>query len=357
MMTVPTRSDIIQQIRGEGQRLAAVLPIHYPRALLRAYGFHPMEVWGPPGLTEAHEETHFQEYVCSLVRDAVIFLRSEAGQQVDCILVPHTCDSLQGTGTVMQNFLRPRQPVMTLYHPRNRGSAGLEFLTHELERLSDSLREVSDVEPTDATLLGLIEEENQADEWLGRLCLHRSDFGLCDREFYSLVRAREYLPAKDFIHLAQSVPRSEQAPRGVKLMISGILPEPMELFEHINEFGGSVVADDLACGSRRVYAANQETDPLRNMAVQLLSAPPDPSFGCAVDVRNAYLIERMESTGARGMLFYEVKFCEPESFYLPQTRDALTEAGYPMLHVEVELENKISGQILTRLNTFLEVLQ
>lgn len=338
-------------------RLAAVLPIHYPRALLRAYGFHPMEVWGPPGVTAREEETHFQEYVCSLVRDAAIFLSSEVGQQVDCILIPHTCDSLQGMGTVMQGFVRPDQPVMTLYHPRNRGERGLDFLTDELEHLAEALRKISDADPTDSTFHRLIEEENKADECLAALCLHRADYDLKDRDFFTLVRAREYLPPAIFTEIAKGIAKTESPPEGVKLMMSGILPEPMEIFDYINEQGGVVVADDLACVSRRVYAPSSEADPFRNMAETLLSAPPDPSFGCSVDDRNTYLKGRMKDSNAKGMLVYGVKFCEPESFYLPQTRDSLSEAGYPMLHVEVEVETKISGQILTRLSTFLEVLR
>src|SRR4030066_313196 len=48
-LPLPTRRRVIAEARDRGRRVVAVLPYHYPRALLRAFGFHPVELWGPPG--------------------------------------------------------------------------------------------------------------------------------------------------------------------------------------------------------------------------------------------------------------------------------------------------------------------
>ena len=42
---LPSRRDVIERTRQRGGRAMAVLPYHYPRALLRAHGFHPVELW------------------------------------------------------------------------------------------------------------------------------------------------------------------------------------------------------------------------------------------------------------------------------------------------------------------------
>ncbi len=42
------RTSVIKDIKNRGGSVAAVLPIHYPRALLRAFDIYPIEVWGPP---------------------------------------------------------------------------------------------------------------------------------------------------------------------------------------------------------------------------------------------------------------------------------------------------------------------
>ena len=356
-MQVPTRQEVIEQVRQAGNRIAAVLPIHYPRALLRAYGFHPIEVWGPPGAGEARDDGHFQDYTCAVVQHATRFLTEGAGRQVDCILIPHTCDALQGMASVFQDFIQPPQPVLTVYHPRARRDADLEFLTRELERLGEKLGAISGRAPTEADLDAAIRAEDAADAAFADLQRNRAQVAATDREFYTCLRAREYLTAEAFVELAGGLPRGEPPTDGVALMLGGIVPEPMTLFDHITSLGARIVADDLACCGRRVYTLPDDPDPFRRMAGHLMSMPHDPTLGMPIEPRNAFLIEEMRRSGARGMLVYDVKFCEPELFYLPLLTKAFKAEGWPVLHVEVELGTTIPQQVLNRIDAFVEVLQ
>ena len=131
----------------------------------------------------------------------------------------------------------------------------------------------------------------------------------------------------------------------------------MEVFDQINSVGGRIVADDLACGYRRVYPPVADGPPLERLARALLGAPPDPTRGSPIAERAAALTRRMRETGAKGLLVYDVKFCEPELFDLPRLRAHLAAAGFPMLHVEHELTPAVSQQTLTRVEAFLETLQ
>ncbi len=54
---IPSRGEVIASHREAGGKVAAVLPVHNPRALLRAFNLLPVEVWGPPGMdTTAGDE-------------------------------------------------------------------------------------------------------------------------------------------------------------------------------------------------------------------------------------------------------------------------------------------------------------
>ena len=64
----------------------------------------------------------------------------------------------------------------------------------------------------------------------------------------------------------------------------------------------------------------------------------------------------MERSGARGLLVYDVKFCEPELFDLPMLRRHLQERGFPMLHVEMDLEKSLAQQTVTRIQAFVETI-
>jgi benzoyl-CoA reductase/2-hydroxyglutaryl-CoA dehydratase subunit BcrC/BadD/HgdB len=353
---LPSRREVIDRVHGAGRRVAAVLPYHYPRPLLRAHGFHPIELWGPPGVPRDEGGRHFQAYTCDIVTRATAFLLRGGLEGVDAMLIPHTCDALQGMGSVLGDFVRPALPVLTLYLPRGRRPADREFLAEELRRLGAALSIVSGALPGASDWAEAFAVEDAADRALADLYARRPRLAAGDRDFYTVVRAREYLPAEDFPALTASLQDGEP-PGGVRLMLSGIVADPLDLFDHLARLGARVVADDLAGGARRLYPAGPSGDPYERLAARLLSGPPDPTRGDPIADRARWLTAQMEASGARGLVVYDPKFCEPELFDLPRLRHHLGAAGYPVLHVEMELQGALSQQALTRLEAFVETLR
>jgi len=92
------------------------------------------------------------------------------------------------------------------------------------------------------------------------------------------------------------------------------------------------------------------------MAERLLDAPPDSTRGTPISERVRNLVARVAEVGARGVLIYGVKFCEPELFDLPAIRAGLQAQGVPVLDVEVELTRTLPAQVATRIEAFLEML-
>ncbi len=358
-VTIPRRSEVVRNHRQAGGAIAAVLPIHYPRALLRAFGFLPVEVWGPPQVDTSYGAAHLQPYVCSVVRNGLSFLRSGGLDVADLLVVPHACDALQGLGSILLDFIRPRQPVLPLYLPRGRRESDLDFLAEEFRAASQRLSEITGRVPSEAELLACIVREEEADRLLAELHRRRTELPMSDLAFYRLVRSREYLPAERFAGLAEEALAQAGDPRadGVPILLSGILPEPMALFEALEEMGGQVVADDLACCGRRLYPPGSDPDPFRRMAQRILNGPPDPTRGSPIEERLAHLLRLAEQSGARGAVFYDVKFCEPELFDLPDLRRELTKAGLPSVAIETDLNDPLSHQTLTRLEAFLEMVE
>jgi benzoyl-CoA reductase/2-hydroxyglutaryl-CoA dehydratase subunit BcrC/BadD/HgdB len=374
---IPRRSEIIRAQQDRGGLVAAVLPIHYSRALLRAFDVLPVEVWGPPNVDASYGAAHLQPYVCSLVRNALSFLRTGGLDVVDVIVVPHACDSLQGLGSILIDFVRPRQPVIPLYLPRGMRESDIQFLAEEFRSVYRQLEDITHRSPSNADLMASIEREEAADALLAQLHQRRPQLALTQTEFYRLVRAREYLPAETCSELARAVldgrPTDSQpddsssgdaAPtrnpplkgEGIPILLSGIVPEPMSLFESIAEMGGVIVADDLACCGRRLYPPGKSKDAFLRMAEGLLGGPPDPMRGSPIQERLDHLLRLTQASGARGVIFYDIKFCEPELYDLPDVRRGLQDAGIPSVTIEVDLNDPLSHQALTRIEAFLEMI-
>ncbi len=358
MIDLPRRTEVAQAFKQVGGSIAAVLPIHYPRALLRAFGVLPMEVWGPPNIDPTLGAAHVQAYVCSIVRNGLSFVHSDTAQIADLILVPHACDSLQGLGSLLLDFVQPEQPVLTLYLPRTANDAGIDFLANEFHALYRKLEPITGRSPSEGEILECVRREERADRALLELHSDRRHFALSDLDFYRLIRAREYLPAEDFLDLADEANayRSSGASNEIGVLISGIVPEPMETLEAINEYSGTIVADDLACTGRRVYPAGQSEDPFSRMAERMLGGPPDWALGSPIQSRMDHLMGEIERTDAQGVIFYGVKFCEPELFDLPLLRDGLEQNGIPTLAMEIDLNDPLSSESRMRLEAFFEML-
>lgn len=359
MLEIPRRSQVIAAYRQHGGGVAAVLPVHSPRGLLRAFNLLPVEVWGPPKANASLGSAHLQPYVCSIARNALGFLLSGGLEVVDAILVPHTCDSLQGLGSLLLDFIKPRQPVLTLYLPRGDPENAVPFLAEELRQLYEKLQALTGASPDEQELIDCIRREEAADRLLAELHRRRACLPLSLLNFYRLVRSREYLPAEDFSQLARSaldMCSPEPLHRAKPLLFSGILPEPMELLERIELLGGWIAADDFACCGRRCYPAGVSEEPFLRLAECMLSGPPDPLRGCEVRARREYLLQQAHTFGAVGIVFYLIKFCEPELFYIPLLRAELQQNGLRVLILESDLNDGLSQASLTRLQAFLEAL-
>ncbi len=357
-LNIPGRISTIRTFQKNGGRVAAVFPIHYPRALFRAFDILPVEVWGPPAVDTALGDARLQTYACDIVRRGLSYLLAGKLDLADLILVPHACDSLQGLGSLLTDFVRPQAPVLTLYLPRTDSASGQRYLAEELRGLRGRLAEITGRQPDDAMLLAAIKTEEAANAKLAELLSARRQIPLADRAFYELVRAREYLPAEDFVPFADQVlaSRQEKSPPSIPIVLSGIVPEPMEIFDIIAQAGGLVAADDLCSSGRRLYPPGQSNDPFERMAQGLLQGPVDSTRGCSIEDRLTRMLGLAEAAGARGVIFYLLKFCEPEQFYLPLLRKGLEKAGIRSVVVEGDLAGQPSHQVATRIEAFLETL-
>jgi benzoyl-CoA reductase/2-hydroxyglutaryl-CoA dehydratase subunit BcrC/BadD/HgdB len=355
---IPLRSEIVKEYKARGGLIAGILPIHYPRALFRAFDILPVEIWGPPKIDPTFGAAHLQPYVCSIVRNALSFIQTSTFGVVDLLLVPHACDSLQGLGSILLDFVRPDQPVVPLYLPRADRTVATGFLAQEFHALYRRLEEFSGRSPSDEDLMEAVLREEDADALLAELHGRHPESSLSDEEHYRVLRAREFLPAESFSVLARKMLAliGSDTRRGIPLFLSGILPEPMDLLPAISQLGGRVVADDLACCGRRLYPAGRSEDPIQRMAESLLGAPPDWSRGSPIQDRLQHLLYRIYKSGAKGVVFYNIKFCEPELFDLPGLRVGLQAEGIASVMVEVDINDPLSNQTLTRIEAFLEMI-
>lgn len=359
-----TRKEALARSHALGRRVVAVLPIHYPKALLTALDLHAVEIWGPPGPPAGPAAGRIQSYVCPLVRNALAFLATEKAEVADAVLVPHTCDSLQGLATLLADFGGWPKPVLTYLHPKGapRPSSRV-FAVAELRALAVKLEKVAGKNLAPERLRAAMAVHKRIDEAVSDLLSHRAHLSMPDSGFYELLRRGEYLWPED--HLAELASARESmalAPlrKGAPLLVTGYVPEPMAILNIISEAGAYIAADDYAAIGRRAGGygkVNPDSgDPFEALAESLFMGPPCPTRTADPDTRMTYLAGLAKRSGARGVIVHTVKFCEPELFDVPALRKTFAALKLPLLHLESELEAKLSEQASTRIEAFVEML-
>ena len=354
--------EIRRQREELGRKALAVLPIHYPKELLTALDILAVELWGPPGPPRSEEVGRVQAYVCAVVRNALAFLAGGHADAVDGVLFPHTCDSIQQLATLCTDLGGWTKSAFTFLHPRgaDRPSAR-RFVEAELRRLAGTLERFTGRPLTEERLAAALQLHREVDAARAALLDARARLPLDDTGLYRLLRGGEWRwPADHLRELEGALATLADRPvqRGVPVLVTGYVPEPAALLATLNGAGAFVAADDYAAVGRRVIRAAPPPgpDPWRTLVDRYFAAPPCPTRAADTATRMAHLGGLAERSGARGVVVHVMKFCEPELFDVPVIRETFAARGLPVLVLEGELEGALSGQAVTRLEAFGELL-
>jgi len=356
------RLQVIHAHRSRGHKVLAVLPIHYPKEILTAFDILAVELWGPPGPPRGPDAGRIQSSVCAIVRNALAFISAGGVDAVDGLLFPHTCDSIQGLATVVRDFGSWSGPVFQFIHARgeDRPSAR-RFVEAELKSLAAELATFTGRSLDGERLRDAIRIHRNIDRLRATLLDQRSRLAMTDPELYRLLRQGEFLwPADHLAELEAAAAGLAPAPvqQGLPLLVSGIVPEPMSVLDALAGAGAWIAADDYAAVGRRVTRHHPTSldDPFATLVDLYFAAPPCPTRQSNQTARADRLEQLLDASGALGALLHTVKFCEPELFDLPVLRRRLLERGVPVLQLETELERELSGQAVTRIEAFVEML-
>ncbi len=357
----PSRSAYLERQKNEfGRHLFGVFPAHYPREILWAMNALPVEIWDPP-LTGSQAGAHLQPYICSVVRLGLELVLQGRGRILDGFLFPHTCDSIQNLASIVYDYLGLKKPCYFFYHPKApyRPSARDYYrdqVRSLVRRLEQQLGPLDPQRLAESVALGQEIGAVQREIYALRAA---GDLRASNAAFYQVLRQGEFLHPDDYLPLLQDFLAEESGPAGPgpAVVLSGVLPNPREVLGVLDEAGVRVAEDDLLnCGRRLPGPAAAATDPYEALAESYFAMPPCSTKDSPTAERLDGLVRRIEASGARGVIFWMVRFCEPELFDLPQLREALKDRGVATLVIDVEVNQGLSGQLRTRIEAFAELI-
>jgi benzoyl-CoA reductase/2-hydroxyglutaryl-CoA dehydratase subunit BcrC/BadD/HgdB len=351
---------IREQKERYGRRVFGVFPAQYPREILWAWNILPVEIWDPP-LEPVQANAHLQPYICSVVREGLELILQGHCDDLDGFLFPHTCDSIQNLASIVKDYLGLEKPCYFFYHPKApyRPSSRAYYL-EQLKGLASFLEKRWGPVGSDE-LEKRVKQGQQLASLMKEAYDSRAEGALraTNEEFYRVIRQGEFLHPDDFLPLLHEFLETSRggSRSGPAVILSGVLPNPTEVLRQLDELGVAVAEDDLLNCSRRLVCPPVVSDgPFESLADSYFLMPPCTTRDSPVQERLDYLLEKVERTHARGVIFWTVKFCEPELFDVPQLVEELKRRGLATLVVDTEINQGLSGQLGTRVEAFVEMM-
>lgn len=341
-------------------RCIAWLCSYTPEELILAAGLESRRILGRIGAT-AVADACLHPNLCAYVR-ACLSQVMENSSEIDGVVGVDSCDAMRRLLDVWRHKLSPGFfHVLALPHMWE--AKAIEYFEAGLGRLVRALSEYVGREITEDDLRRGIGLMNQTRELLERLdSLRRTSSSPTGEEFYRIVLRAMTSPKEEFNtglgeRLRELESQAKENKDSIRIMLSGGVLDNPWVVEAIEDAGGRVVADDLCCGSRYFEGlASTEGGPLRAIAERYILRAP-----CArmsdTDERIERLATVVEESGAQGLIYYSVKFCDPHMLDWAPISEAMHSRGIPTLRCETDYSQSERERMRTRIEAFLEMLR
>lgn len=351
-----------QEAARTGKKLVGCFPIYTPEELIYATGMIPIGMWG--GYTESkNADKYLQGFCCSVMRNNTEHLYSGDYDILSAIVLTAFCDTMK---CVVANWLAtcPERKFITTIYPQNRKTeAAKSFLYEDFARLSEELEHISGIAVTEKKLedaMAIYEEYRIAmREFCDLAAVHSDELNAVARHY--ILKASWFMDKKDFTKKIQKIndylKTQPKECNKKRVVLAGLMGEPIGLMEALDSNGFAIAGDDFANGMRQFrYVSESKGTVYEKLAERILNQD-----GCSLlydekKTRGMYLSEMVDKYHAAGVIAVQMKFCDPEEFDFPIYKKEIEAKGLPILYLEVEQRPDNSQQLLTRIQSFSEML-
>lgn len=318
-----------------------------PLEILDAAGWIPVRHFGDPDILELADEA-LHPAICPYARACLAKEMQEEGSHHAFFV--NSCDAMRRLYDVWKTSF-PDAFVYLMDLPRNEGDLGRKLLAEEFAHLVKVMEAYSSMEITAEMIRAASGRREEA-----RLSYLRLAEGLTGRA--RLNTAMRFQAAA-----GETEPRvvgNGDNGKGQPIVLTGNLLNPAGIISSLERAGARVVWMDLCNGDRSfsssTFAEGENLDELLNaMALRYLERHPCARM-CDNGRHYQLLAERVRTEGARGVIYASLKFCDSYLYDFPLLEEKMRREGIPLLRLESDYGDGHVGQLLTRVEAFLEMI-
>ncbi len=153
------------------------------------------------------------------------------------------------------------------------------------------------------------------------------------------------------------------APKGTpRILITGTpMPLPSWKIHHLVESSGGIVVCEESCTGTR-YFEKRVSEEGQNLDEQLANLSERAmGINCACYTPNNDRVDDVlrlaKEYNVDGVIYYNLQFCQTYNMEYRKIANALKEEGIPVIQIESDYSDSDTGQLKTRIEAFLEMLQ
>ena len=339
---------------------------YIPDEIIHAANILPVRI-----TARGHKETTYGDaYLSRLNCSSAKFILDKALQNqyefLDGLVAFNSCDHMR---RLYDNWkYKVKTPYLYfLSIPHHTDEEAVDWFINELKNFKASLEKKFQVQITEEKLRSSIQIYNEMRQLLTELYELRKTEApkLSGIEALTITTAASAIPKEDFNDLLKQILKELSNREGIEekpriMLIGSVLDDPSYV-KIIEDLGGLVVTDSLCFGTRYFWNMPDISDnPLENLAIKYLQKSPCPRMidrESDFKVREEFVLNMIKEFHVDGVILETMKFCDfwtAERFMIEKPFKKL---GVPFINLEREYVTANIGQMKTRVQAFLEVLE
>ena len=368
-------NPLIRQAQQEGKICAAYTCENTPEPLLNLPGVFSARLRAPRSGSMEVATYYLTSFLCEYSR-ALLERAVEGGYNfADCIFTPDGCtmmnrcvenmELLKTLGKDKENFFYSYMEI-----PMKADDNGLNlYVVQCRNHILTPLKEHYGIDISDEAIRAAVKEHNKVCELIRAIGEFRKGEHprITGYEFHIITMATyaapKYLIMDKLEETLEELKTREpdpEFPYGARVVVVGSEVDDIDFIRLVEESGAYVCADRYCYGSypgRDPIELNDTEDALMQICRAYMYRGQCPRYmdSTKMDARRDYVAALAKEYGADGVIYQQMKFCDPWAYEKMLGSHILREEfGYPVLTVDRPYAIGSSGQMRTRVQAFVE---
>lgn len=360
------RDKHVKYYKQQGKKIIGYLCSFVPLEIFAALDLVPYRLTGNPNEQNLEVHDYLEPNACPYVLNCFQGAIKGRFDFLDGLVIPHSCDTVQRFYGLLK-FWRPEIFMHFLSTPTVVDSHSAQFFKEELQILTENLEKLVGLKINPAKLddaIALYNENRMLVRGLYQIRKINSKI-LTSSVMAKILIVGNCMSADEFNRLLKQIKESvdknaaNDEKENVRLMMYGCIIDHTTLTDVVEKIGGIIVADDTCIGTRTYF----RHVPVTENQYEGLTQAYFTDFMCPKLIRSSnasrfqYLVDMAKDFNVDGVIAYLLNYCDLHKFDVPDLKDYLTEAGYPMLIIEDDYTMGAGATTQNRIQAFVEILE